>query len=105
MLSTFLLYYGIFAASTYLFVYRPFLHPLAKIPGPWLARVTKLWFVWQVRKGKCHLLFPALHKKYGPMVRIAPEQVAVCSEDVVKAAYGMFRLRSFQNFNENLSWI
>jgi hypothetical protein len=30
---------------------------------------------------------PALHKRYGPIVRIAPNQVLACSEDAVRLAY------------------
>jgi hypothetical protein len=30
---------------------------------------------------------PALHARYGPIVRIAPDQVLVCSEDAIRQAY------------------
>ena len=30
---------------------------------------------------------PDLHKKYDPIVRIAPDQVIVCSEDAIESAY------------------
>jgi hypothetical protein len=30
---------------------------------------------------------PSLHKRYGPIVRIAPDQVLVCSEDAIRQAY------------------
>jgi hypothetical protein len=74
-----------FLASTV--VYRIFFHSLSNVPGPPLARITKLWLVWQLRKGKSHILMPALHKRYGPIVRITPDQVLVCSQDVVRQAY------------------
>jgi hypothetical protein len=75
------------ALISYIVVYRLFFHPLSSIPGPRLARTTRLWLVWHTRKGKNHILMPALHKRYGPIVRIAPDQVLVCSEDAVRLAY------------------
>jgi hypothetical protein len=72
----------------YTVIYRLYFHPLAKIPGPWLPRITKWWLVMQVRQGRCNIFMPQLHKKYGRIVRIAPDQVLVCSEDAVRIAYG-----------------
>jgi hypothetical protein len=79
---------AIIAALASTVIYRIFFHSLSNIPGPPLARVTKFWLVWQVRKGKSHILMPALHKRYGPIVRITPDQVLVCSEDAIRQAYG-----------------
>lgn len=48
-------------------VYRicPGLHPLARVPGPFLQRVSGLPRVWQCRKGNRHLQELAAHEKYG----------------------------------------
>jgi cytochrome P450 len=75
------------AGLSYFIVYRLVFHPLSTVPGPFLARITKLWLVWHVRQGKSHIFMPALHKHYGPIVRIAPDQVLVCSEDAIRLAY------------------
>ncbi len=58
-------------------LYRLFLHPLASIPGPPLAAVTKLYrFYFNVIKGgKYYLETERLHKVYGPIVRTAPNEV------------------------------
>ena len=52
-------------------LYRTLLHPLAKagFPGPWYARVTKLWHVWACRHSKNHLVLDALRVEYGDFVR------------------------------------
>lgn len=46
-------------------VYNVFFHPLAKIPGPFLASITKLWYVVQVRRGSFDKVNRALHDRYG----------------------------------------
>ncbi|KAI4656873.1 uncharacterized protein J4E78_006764 [Alternaria triticimaculans] len=65
-----------------------FFHPLRNVPGPFFARLSKLWLAWHVRKGQSHVHFPKLHARYGPIVRIAPDQVLVCDEDAIKTVYG-----------------
>ncbi|XDG06323.1 hypothetical protein ABKA04_005938 [Annulohypoxylon sp. FPYF3050] len=70
-----------------LLVYRLYLHPLAKIPGPRLAAITSLWYVYQVRKGRMAVLNKDLHKKYGPVVRISPNDVSFDSKEAFQAIY------------------
>ena len=52
-------------------VYRvsPF-HPLAKYPGPFLAKFSKLWGIFMTATGKQHKHIIKLHEKYGPFVRV-----------------------------------
>jgi cytochrome P450 len=76
------------AYSIYITTYRAFFHPLRKVPGPFLARFSKIWLAWHVRKGQSHIHFPKLHARFGPIVRIAPDQVLVCDEAAIKTVYG-----------------
>lgn len=32
-------------------IYARFFHPLASIPGPWLASVSRTWYIIQVYRG------------------------------------------------------
>ncbi|KAH6865703.1 cytochrome P450 [Alternaria rosae] len=68
--------------------YRVLFHPLRNVPGPFFARFSKLWLAWHVRKGQSHIYFPKLHARYGPIVRIAPDQVLVCDEGAIRTVYG-----------------
>ena len=59
-------------------VYRLTLHPLAKFPGPRLAAVTSLYNAYYdvLQPGLIKNL-PALHKKYGNIIRTQPNQLHI----------------------------
>ncbi|KAK0639484.1 cytochrome P450 [Cercophora newfieldiana] len=58
-------------------IYRIYFHPLSSIPGPPLAAATRLYaFYYNIIKGGTfYLEIERLHKIYGPVVRIAPNEV------------------------------
>lgn len=56
-------------------VYEVHLSPLANVPGPLLARFTNLWWLRVVLRRNVHLETIELHKRYGPLVRIGPNEV------------------------------
>lgn len=62
--------------------------PLRKIPGPFLARITKLWIVNITRQHRRHVHDISLHQHYGPVVRIAPKEVLFASPNAVRMIYG-----------------
>jgi hypothetical protein len=56
-------------------IYLRYIHPLSKVPGPFLASTTNLWWIYTVRRRRQHLSTQELHEKYGPLVRITPNEV------------------------------
>src|SRR5271168_328983 len=62
--------------------------PLRDIPGPLLARFTRLWYFIEIYKGSFELTNVELHKKYGPIVRIAPHEYSIDDVDAAKTIYG-----------------
>lgn len=58
------------------FFVRRYVSPISHLPGPFLASGTRLWKFFTVLKGHNELEKVALHKKYGPIVRIGPNEVA-----------------------------
>ena len=58
-------------------LYQCLLSPLARIPGPFLAKVTNWHRAWYSFQGQSHRDVIALHRKYGPVVRIAPNHLLV----------------------------
>ncbi|KAF4622227.1 hypothetical protein D9613_008961 [Agrocybe pediades] len=61
--------------------------PLHDIPGPWLAKYTSLLLAYHARGGKRHLYVDSLHKKYGPFVRITPNQVSCAHPNAPAVVY------------------
>jgi hypothetical protein len=68
-------------------IYRLTIHPLAKVPGPKLAAVTSLWQANQARNGHMRKLATTLHKKYGVVVRVSPNEVWFDSKEAVDMIY------------------
>lgn len=68
-------------------VYRLYLHPLSCIPGPRLAAVTNCWYAYQVRNGRMLHLGKTLHKQYGPVVRVGPNEVWFNTKDAFRLIY------------------
>lgn len=57
-------------------VYRLYFHPIASIPGPRLAAATSLYNAYYDIADKGLVKhYPALHAKYGPVIRIQPNQI------------------------------
>lgn len=82
-------------------VYRVFFSPLAKIPGPVLAKLTYGYefyfdvvnrgsYIWKVKQ---------LHDKYGPVIRISPHEVHINDADFYDEIYsGSVRKRNKWEF-------
>jgi hypothetical protein len=51
--------------ATAVVIYRIFFHPLAKYPGPLLAKVTDAYQLYHAYMGNRHLEFYRMHEKYG----------------------------------------
>ncbi|KAJ4177296.1 hypothetical protein NW755_013918 [Fusarium falciforme] len=69
-------------------LYRLLLHPLAGVPGPKIAAVNGLWRTWRYAHGKWHEDILELHDKYGPVVRVAPNEVSIVDGPTMKKLYG-----------------
>lgn len=68
-------------------IYSYLTSPLRSIPGPWVARFTRLWYFMHVRSGEFHHKNIALHAKYGPIVRVGPNLYSINEPD--KSVYGI----------------
>jgi cytochrome P450 len=51
--------------------------PVRSIPGPWHSRFTQAVLKYHTMRGRRMYYVDGLHRKYGPIVRIAPDEAAV----------------------------
>lgn len=70
-----------------LLIYRIWLSPLVKFPGPFVARITGLWLTVHAINSDLYLKSEVLHKKYGKYVRTGPSNLSVADADVYEPAY------------------
>ncbi|KAJ2991900.1 hypothetical protein NUW58_g2355 [Xylaria curta] len=57
-------------------VYSLYFHPLAKYPGPKLAAITQVWPIWVWLSGRYPSIIQNAHRKYGNVVRVAPNELS-----------------------------
>ncbi|ORY15280.1 cytochrome P450 [Clohesyomyces aquaticus] len=77
--------------SIYLFavaIYRLYFHPLAKYPGPLLARLSPIPITLSLLRGRIPFFVKACHDKYGPVVRVSPNELCFDDESAWKDIYG-----------------
>ncbi|KAK2740854.1 cytochrome P450 4A10 [Colletotrichum kahawae] len=77
-----LLFWGLGLYAGCLGFYNIFLHPLKGIPGPFAAKLSRLWLFYWDYSGNPHRHIRDLHTKFGPLVRISPNEVSI---DDIKA--------------------
>lgn len=69
-------------------IYQRFLHPLASIPGPFTASLSRLWMTKHSWDGDMNTTMIALHKRHGPLVRTGPNELSVADLAAIKTIYG-----------------
>ncbi|EJF67274.1 high nitrogen upregulated cytochrome P450 monooxygenase 2 [Dichomitus squalens] len=63
-------------------------HPLARYPGPLLLRLSKLRMAWISRAGRRHIYTQGLHRRYGDIVRVGPNEVSINNPAAIQAFMG-----------------
>jgi len=83
LIAGFLLYYGAWI------IYSRFFHPYHDIPGPFAASITQWRYFRSIRYGIAENIQLPLHKKYGRMVRIGPDDVSIMDATALDTIYGL----------------
>ncbi|KAF7188095.1 Cytochrome P450 monooxygenase [Pseudocercospora fuligena] len=68
-------------------IHRLFWDPLRRVPGPRLAAISNVWHAYHVRNGRMMSFGRTLHEKYGPVVRVGPNEVWLNSKDAFSRIY------------------
>ena len=69
-------------------IYRIYFHPLSSYPGPKLAAATRLWYIYKLYCGELPQTIAALHREYGSVLRVAPDELTYTSSESWKDIYG-----------------
>lgn len=80
---------GVLAVVAVCLLVNRFKSGLRSIPGPLVAKCTRLWKLYSVWKGDHHVTAIELHRKYGPLVRIGPKHISVGDPDAIPIIYGL----------------
>ncbi|KAI0835325.1 cytochrome P450 [Hypoxylon sp. FL0890] len=62
-------------------------HPLAKYPGPKFAAVSEIWFIWSWTTGRYPHILEEAHRKYGDVIRIAPNELSFATIEAHRDIY------------------
>lgn len=62
---------------------------LRRLPGPFLARFTRLYRLSLVWSGDAPKKYEALHKAMGPIVRTGPNHVSISDPAMIATIYGI----------------
>ena len=96
-------------------LYTRTLHPLSHIPGPFWASVSQIWNVYHVFQGDMDTVQRALHRQYGLLVRIAPDEVICADPGSIRTIYPtskplaksefyrMWHQKSFSKYPDNFA--
>ncbi|KAF4448425.1 hypothetical protein F53441_8148 [Fusarium austroafricanum] len=69
-------------------IYYAFFHPLAKYPGPFLAKFTGLYAAYHAWIGDLHIDMWRCHERYGPCVRYSPNYLLINTTQAYRDVYG-----------------
>ncbi|KAJ8091955.1 hypothetical protein PM082_024190 [Marasmius tenuissimus] len=83
----YLVFFSSLVTSIILYRVSPF-HPLAKVPGPMIFKITKFWRMCICWRGQQHFVLKDLHHQYGPIVRTGPNDISITDLASVKAVLG-----------------
>ncbi|KAF2965734.1 hypothetical protein GQX73_g7855 [Xylaria multiplex] len=81
-------------------IYNIWLHPLSKYPGPILAKASPLWMAWSYFHGRTPVELQEIHKKYGPVVRIGPNDLSYINPIQWREIYG-FKSHGQEEFSKD----
>jgi cytochrome P450 len=69
-------------------IYNLRFHPLSSFPGPPARRASRIPYTLSILRGRLHTDTAALHRKYGPVIRVAPNELAFADPSSWKDVMG-----------------
>jgi hypothetical protein len=84
-------------------IYRLTLHPYAKYPGPFLAKLTTLYAVYYAYTGEMHLDIERCHKRYGKSIK-SLDAVGLRISSIRRTLRSIWTERTAGEHNSWISW-
>ncbi|MCJ1388165.1 hypothetical protein MMC18_001010 [Xylographa bjoerkii] len=84
-------------------IYNLYFHPLARFPGPFWWRASRIPYVLALRKGTAVQLSKQFHDKYGCIVRLAPDELSFTDGDAWRDIY--LHRQGHVTFQKNSLWL
>ncbi|KAK5107597.1 hypothetical protein LTR62_000991 [Meristemomyces frigidus] len=69
-------------------LYQRRFHPLASLPGPYSASLSRLWITKHSWDGDMNTTMIDLHHKHGSLIRTGPNEISVSDLSAIKQIYG-----------------
>ncbi|KAI7147047.1 Benzoate [Hortaea werneckii] len=90
MFLSFLFTPWVLLALPVLYFVLPYLRnfQIQDVPGPFLAKFTNLWYLYECRLCRRYMTVHKLHEKYGKLVRVQPNQVSIADPTAIPVVYG-----------------
>ncbi|KAJ5157638.1 uncharacterized protein N7482_008738 [Penicillium canariense] len=79
---------GVLLGLIYSITYQLCWSPLARFPGPRLWAISRIPGQLSVLRGYVHLDVTALHERYGPVVRVSPDELVFNTPQAFRDIYG-----------------
>ncbi|KAI0899974.1 cytochrome P450 [Annulohypoxylon nitens] len=73
--------------ASFRYIYNVYFHPAARFPGPRLAAFSNLWYAYHWSTGKYPFAVAEALKKYGDVVRVAPNELAFITPEAFNDIY------------------
>ncbi|KAI0439710.1 cytochrome P450 [Xylaria telfairii] len=90
-----LVLYGIILIVMGWLLYRIFLDPLSRIPGPFISKFLPIGYIRMTWNGDHIFALKALHDTYGPVVRLGPSNLSFATTTAFDSIYGFTGEKSF----------
>ncbi|KAI0133533.1 cytochrome P450 [Xylariales sp. AK1849] len=71
-----------------LIIYPVILSPLSKVPrAHWSSSISRIWILWARYQSRENTTLAEAHRKYGPVIRLSPDEVSINCMEAVKTVY------------------
>ncbi|KAL9616019.1 MAG: hypothetical protein Q9160_009065 [Pyrenula sp. 1 TL-2023] len=88
--------------SVGLCIYRLLFHPLAKVPGPFLAKITYWYEIYYdvIHSGQYTFKLKDMHAAYGPAIRINPNEIHINDPDYLDEVFNFSNGKTNKSYRE-----